>query len=378
MNVKVKVRGGAFAAILLSMGAVHLGLAETADQGQVYPKHLPYSFENLVWWSDDELRSLLKKRIRGLGDEIATTHAAEGQMRDALTALLKERGIAAEIQSQEPSTFSLTAARDPEAPAPSVQFRVLHPSVLVDKVHLEGVPQEVIAKISSDAHRSEGKPYESSSDWLFCSQFKSVLRQKGFLDPVIHVSRQPVHKLDGQYAVDLVVSVETGPPYRVFWLNADGGPLLAGKDLSRFFSLKPGDLADRDPFEQLGLQLRLLYQHAGFEDVDIQSKPTLDREHRTVSYRLTLNPGPLYKLRSLRIEELSEEQEARVRTLFGMRVGEVFRDDVINALYRQIADEPLLKTYSFTFSVKKDKDTQGIDLTLSFYKEGSEGSVTIR
>jgi len=82
------------------------GLGPDPETRASLSRRLPYSFGNFVWWSDDELRSLLKKRIPGLGDEIATTTAAEGRVRDALKALLKEKGITAEVQSQEPSYSS--------------------------------------------------------------------------------------------------------------------------------------------------------------------------------------------------------------------------------------------------------------------------------
>jgi hypothetical protein len=97
-----------------------------------YPARLPYRFSNFVWWNDEDLRVLLKKRIPGLGDEVATSSSAEGKVRDALTALLKERGIVAEVQSEEPSLSAFApvnpiffSRHSPEPPHPAIIFSLL-------------------------------------------------------------------------------------------------------------------------------------------------------------------------------------------------------------------------------------------------------------
>ncbi|MDP9052355.1 MAG: hypothetical protein M3O31_16780 [Acidobacteriota bacterium] len=95
-----------------------------------YPNHLPYAFSNFVWWTDPDLRAQLRKRIPGLGEELAPTHAAESRVRDALTSLLREKGIAADIISEEPSPSSLTGQYVPEAPGPAIspiRCATIHP-----------------------------------------------------------------------------------------------------------------------------------------------------------------------------------------------------------------------------------------------------------
>jgi hypothetical protein len=118
MGLRSRAACCAFCAVLagLLLGAATVGSGQTTKPAPSYPAHLPYSFGNFVWWSDEELRVLLKKRIPGLGDEIAPTTATEGRIRDALKAMLKEKGILAEIQSEEPSFSSFTGSRDLEAP----------------------------------------------------------------------------------------------------------------------------------------------------------------------------------------------------------------------------------------------------------------------
>jgi hypothetical protein len=133
-----------FFCCLVLIGLVAPPLVRTAHAQEAsaqLPPRLPYSCSNCVWWSDDELRSLLKKQIPTLSDEIPTTSVEEGRVRTAMRLLLKEKGITAEVQSEEPSWSALTAARAEGASPPGIVFIIASPRILVDKVTITNAPQ---------------------------------------------------------------------------------------------------------------------------------------------------------------------------------------------------------------------------------------------
>lgn len=121
--------------------------AQTPKALQPYPDFLPYTFSNFVWWSDGELRSLVKSRVAGLSEEIPPRSPIEHKLRNALTEALKEKGIIAEVQSTEPSGSALTGERAPGAPPPSIVFSILSPQILVDKVTVSGAPDAVATSL---------------------------------------------------------------------------------------------------------------------------------------------------------------------------------------------------------------------------------------
>ena len=360
------------------MGTAIIGIAQSAEPVPNYPPHLPYSFGNFVWWSDNDLRALLMKRLPGLGDEISTTSASMGRIRDALKVLLKEKGIEAEILSEEPSDFSLSGKRDPEAPEPSIQFSILNPQILLSKVDLKVESENLASLLQDDAHWGEGKPYSAFGDWFRRSRIKEVLHQNGYLDAQIQINRQPPVKDGDRYQVALAVSVIAGPQYHVSSITADGGPLLAGRDLSPLFGMQDGDVPGRYPLANLTSQLGGFYRHYGYADVEIQNLPILDHDHALVSYHVNVIPGPVYHLRSITVEKLSAEQESKVRELLGMKPGDIYLDEAITGLYQKIASDPLFKGYGFGFGPNRDKTANVIDLSLTFYKEGGESSVTVK
>jgi outer membrane protein assembly factor BamA len=139
-----------------------------------------------------------------------------------------------------------------------------------------------------------------------------------------------------------------------------------------------GDVAERFPLEKLGGMLRSFYLHNGYTDVEIENRPVLDHDRALVTYHLAVIPGPVYHLRSLKVEKLNGEQESKARGLLDMKPGDIYSDEPITDLYRKIANDPLFKGYHFSYEWKRDKKENVIDLSLEFYKESGESSVTIK
>jgi len=353
------------------------GSAQTDKTLTPYPKSLPYSFSNFVWWSDDELRGLLKSRISGLTDEIAPSPSPEGKIRDVLKGLLKEKGIIADVQSIEQCSLFLTGTRAPGAPSPSIAFSVISPKVLIDKVLVSQAPENLTSSLNENRRLIEGHEYSSGQDWLIRSKIGDTLDANGYMEAKIEISHDAPRHIGDHFAVNLILLIEPGPQYRISTITADGGPLLQGRDLTSYITQKPGDLPGAGPFGRLAGELRSFYWHYGYADVDIEGPPSLDRTNSLVSYHLEVIPGPLYHLRSLVIHNLSTEQEAKARELLKMKPGDIYDETAVNALYQRIRADQMLETYGFGFSPQKDKSAAAVDLTLDFYKVSDKSSVTV-
>jgi outer membrane protein insertion porin family len=231
--------------------------------------------------------------------------------------------------------------------------------------------------VTDELRSKEGHEYSASQDWLVRSNVQQTLETKGYLEAQTQISHDAPRHVADHYLVNLLVAVTPGPQYRIQNITADGGPLLKGRDLSQFFTEKPGDVAGGNPFGRLAGQLRATYWHSGYADVEINAPPAFDRSQNTVSYHLTVSPGPLYHLRSLTIHNLSPQQEQRVHELLAMNKGDVFDGMAINNLYHKLPSDTLLKGYGLTFKPAKDTAAAQVDLTLDFYQDGNKSSVTV-
>jgi outer membrane protein assembly factor BamA len=362
--------------IALALAFTSACLGQSAKPSPPYSAHLPYAFSNFVWWTDTDLRTQLKKRIPGLGDEIAPTQASESKVRDALKTLLRQKGIVADVMSEEPSPWSLTAETVPDAPRPAIVFSILNPQVLVDQVNIAGAPEFVTEALNQSLQGRKGREYSSRDDWYVREQAENQLQQSGYFDAQVDVNHDPPRLDTGQYRVNLVISVVPGPQYHIGEITGDGGPLLKGRDLSTLFKVKPGDIATSSPLGKLAGQLLGLYEHYGYADAVVEGPPVIDREHALVSYHLSVTPGSLYHLRSLTIDHLDAGQESKVRRLLGLAPGDPYDVLAINSLYSRLRADSMLSGYDFTFSPAKDKPAGIVDLTLDFFKKTDQPSVT--
>jgi hypothetical protein len=365
-----------FAAFALATAAP--AFTQAAKPLQEYPARLPYAFSNFVWWSDEELRAALKKRIPDLGDEIATSANVKGQIRSELKQLLRDKGIVADVLSEEPSDFALTAETVPGAPSPAIVFSIGSPKILVDKVVISQAPDDLLPVLTQRLETRAGHEYSERQDWLVSSDAGEELKPRGYLDALIDVTHDVPRRSGDHYLVNLLISIKSGQQFRIGSITADGGPLLTGRDLSPFFTAKVGDVAGSDPFGRLGGELRDFYEKYGYADVKIQGPPVLDRAHALVSYHLGVTPGQVYHLRILTVHNLNAEQESKVRELLGMKAGDVFDGTAIGTLYHRLSTDPSMASLGFTFSPTKDKSVAMVDLTLDFYHQSDNSSVTIK
>jgi outer membrane protein assembly factor BamA len=346
-------------------------VAQSHSQLPAPAARYPYAFTNFVWWSDADLRAELKRRIPGLGPEIAPDSREESRIRTVLELLLKQKGIQTEVQSMEPSTHVYYGARDPNAPPPSIQFSILAPpEIVVESLVIENGPPEVREGLSQEANSLQGRPYATTSFWLIKEKAKDALQGVGYLTANVEIAPGQPKKVGERYVVKVIASITSGPKFHVANVSGDGGPLLQGRDLSLYFALKAGDVATSNAFGRLVNSLRSVYWHAGYADVAFEGPPVIDIAHALASYQLKVIPGPVYHVRSIEIEGLAPEQKEVARRMFGLKTGDVYDQLSITKTSEEVSREaPSLKGYGFSYNEHADKQSHVVDLTLKFYKE---------
>ncbi|HEV2464305.1 MAG TPA: hypothetical protein VGT04_10890 [Acidobacteriaceae bacterium] len=365
---KSTFRFSAFVLIASTLSLV-AALAQAGSAASHTSNRFPYLFNNFPWWTDAALRIELKKRVPGLGDELKTGSPAESRVREVLTQLLKQKGIRAEVMTEEPSVNLLSAPRDANAPPTSILFSVLAPPhILVQQVAIENSPSETLDQMNQIASRLQGQPYSETSLWMYKEEMKEALQAKGYLASAVALRPESPKQQQGQYLVPITATITPGGKYYIAAITADGGPLLKGRDLSPYIGSKPGDLATSNPFGiKLIGSLRSMYWSAGYPDVEIQAQPVLDTARALASYHLTVVPGPLYRLRSLKVEGLSDTQQVQARSLLGLKAGDIYNAYAVAMLDHKLSNSPL-DGYDLTFSPIEDKRNHVVDLTLSFHK----------
>jgi outer membrane protein assembly factor BamA len=350
--------------------SVSVAAAQPSFIAAVPATRYSYSFTNFVWWSDTALRAELARRIPGLRPEIAQDSRDESRIRTVLELLLKQKGIQANVQSIEPSQQDF-GKRDPEAPPPSIQFSILAPpEIVIESLVIENGPPEAMETLGQEANSLQGRSYATTRFWLIKEQAKDALQGVGYLTANVDIAPGQPKKDGERYAVKVIASITSGPKFHVANVEGDGGPLLQGRDLSPYFALKTGDVATPNAFGRLIGSLRSVYWHAGYADVSFDGAPVLDMSRALASYQLRIIPGPLYHLRSIKMEGLAAAQEEEARRGLGLKSGDVYDALAVSRFNMDSSKAwPSLEGYGFTYSPREDKQDHVVDLTLNFFKK---------
>lgn len=342
-------------------------------------KAYPYTFSNFVWWSDADLRHALKQRIPSLADEIVPSSPMDKKVRLALIDLLKAKGIHADVLSYEPSpppgqpqtslVMGVRASKLASAnvPPPSILYALAPPpQIYVGKVSVEGAPPEALVRIQQITNLLSGAP--NSLNYLnTSSEIHSTLQSFGYLESTNHIDYGiPEKKSDAEYLVPLIVTIDPGQKYHVSSIAADGGPLFQGVDLSRYITAHPGDIATPYLCARLTGMLLNAYNQAGYPFADISADPILDKDHALASYKLQVDPGPLYHLRKLTLLNLDAAHQDAVQQILNMKSGDVYNSYPLMTLSYKLSSNPLFAGMRVTYKAIEDATDHVVDVTVTF------------
>jgi len=238
---------------------------------------------------------------------------------NSIASFLTEHGLKAEVRH-----FVLA---DPLLDAPVQQFQV------------EGVTQRIASLDFSDPALKEnlavqqhlgdirGKNYSRLAIDLFLSEaIRPIYQQQGYLRAKIgpaevRLSGNPNQK----FPEDINVYVPSVPGSLYQWKGAEwkGNNVLSTETLNRTLGLKPGDTANGMTIEGGWERVRSAFGQLGYLDVKISPEPVYDDQAHTVSYRVEIAEGKVYRFREMTITGMSLAGERLIRDAWTMKQGDV-------------------------------------------------------
>jgi outer membrane protein assembly factor BamA len=241
----------------------------------------------------------------------------------------------------------------------AIVFSILIPSVELGAIRLNAAAptpieiQAILSKLSGSPYNREGSPNQIETGLL------NYYRDRGFLDCSVHASPQTAtaaspHTILVPFQVDVVPGVQ----YRLAGIQVAAGLPLSQADFDRQSGIHPGDIADgiriRDSLQLLVQQ----YHNKGFMRAAPQLTPTYDRAHATVSYTVSVNPGPVYTMGRLAIEHVAGTLRGAILASWKMPEGSVFNE---SAVMDYFSDRKLSSDLKRTFATVNVKYIPHLD-----------------
>jgi outer membrane protein assembly factor BamA len=352
---------GIFESVLFKFDGVDLTFT-LAPSTTLYSIHL----DNLPLTPGKELDAALHDRLPLYHGKVPSQGGLLDGVRGALEEMLAAKGIKADLTVTLNTNRRLTKES-------AMGFAITAPPVVVGEIHpdnasaaLDPGAMEVLAKLAGSAYDAEGS----------LSQIETYLgnyyHDKGCLEAEIRATLQSPPVITPEVIrIPFLVSVSPGPIYKLKEIQLAPGSLIAQAEFDRQSHVHPGDVAGGQQMTENWEFLASQYHNRGYMDAAIHPIPSFDRAQGTVSFAVTVEPGPAYTMGKLTIQNGADDLRAAMLAAWKMPAGAPFNEGAIQTYFYTQGNTPLGRTFASVicrYTLVIDHETHTVDVVLRLEK----------
>ncbi|HEX3560477.1 MAG TPA: POTRA domain-containing protein [Pyrinomonadaceae bacterium] len=336
----------------------------------VEPKwSMPVAFDNFVWFTDEELRDAVKRRVPTFDGTAPQSGGVTEQIRQALEDLLRERKVE--------GTVEYTLSSDASGRKIEHLFSVRGPELRVCKLSFVGahaVPEETLRQKS-------GGIFDNDYSRAFIEGFAEanllpLYQERGYLRASFAPPKvKPDSSADCDKGVAVTMYVDEGSIYvwdKAVWAGASA---LTPQELDAALGMREREVANRVKIDKGLAAVGKAYARKGYLGASVRAAPDFDDENRRVAFRLQVEEGPQYHMGELTINGLSEADannlHGRWRLLHGDVYEEGYPDEFVKKSLPEFYKDELraghpLPALKMDIKATPDREKQTVDVTISF------------
>lgn len=325
----------------------------------------PVSYVNFPWWNNEALTAAVAAKVPLFHGSVPPESGMQHQVVAALTQLVAEKGVRATITAV-PATDLATGE------AMSVQFHIDAPPVQIGSVTFAGASSAWRDSLTAIQKAAAGQDYDDATEATLATALRAIYHRQGYLDEQMSdfVRGEP-QIADGKVMVPVTATITEGPQYRLTALRLSGDVLMSPADFAKVSRLHPGDVVNEDLLRQTLAAVAMPYKSHGYLRANIQSEPALDNAAHTISYTISVQPGPVFHMGQLSLVNLSEEQKAEVLKYWPLHTGDVYDATVaVTFLLNNKRTLHSLDGWSGSWKAYEHEDTHVVDLVVTFHPGG--------
>ena len=293
----------------------------------------PVVFDNFIWFSDEELTTVVKRILPSFSGSIPDTGKSAEMIRQALQTLIVDRKLAGTVEYTLTDTGHL--------------FRVGGVPLNICTLHFPGshtVPERKLietTKSSTDLNYSRQSAMTFPEYGLF-----PLYREVGHLKATFGA---PVAKPDTtpgcEGGVDLTIPVNEGLAYS--WAKAEwsGNRVLWPDELDAALGMKVGEVANGKKFDRGIHEVERAYGTRGHIEANMNAVPEFDDSTLRVTFKIAVNEGPQYRMGNVEFTGVSESVATALKERWALKSGQIFDQSYVDKFFRQDAGQLLARIF---------------------------------
>jgi outer membrane protein assembly factor BamA len=325
----------------------------------------PAVYANFPWWNFASLTAAIAAKVPLFHGAVPPESGLQQQVVGALTALLAEKGVQAQVTAVPMKEIATGATT-------GVEFAIVSPPVQVGDVTFSGVDPAFAGPVSAIEKTATGQDFGDATEATLAVALKAVYHRQGYLNESLAAFTHGQPQLsDGRVLVPITGTVVPGPQYRLGTMTIAGGAIVSPEDLAKLAELHSGDVANEDLLHGTLARISGAYKAHGYMNAQVQAQAALDRGTHTVNYAVTVEPGPLFHMGLLTLVGLNDEQRNDVLRIWPLHPGDVYNEiEVGTFLIRHRNELHSLGGWSASYRQYAHLDTNIVDLTVTFRQGG--------
>jgi outer membrane protein assembly factor BamA len=279
-------------------------------------KLVPIGFENLVWFSANELATDIKKKLPLFTGVVPLAGDYKDQIAKALQQILTEHKLSGTI-----TTLPQGAAGRIDA----MLYRVDGNEIKVTSCEFPGAEHANELELSELAKYIMGMRYEKSFvDASLQTRLKDIYDRNGYLN--VHSDRPELKVLSttpDRTEIALTTKVTEGQQYKYGGAQWSGNTVLSAAELNTALKFGAGQIASMAKFRDALTNVRRLYGRQGYLGLGIDFTPQL-RADGTAEFKVTVTEGDQYAVGKLSITGLDAATMSKMMSEWNLRTGNVY------------------------------------------------------
>jgi hypothetical protein len=321
---------------------------------------LPANFENIVWFSPQELADEVHKRVPLFRTHVSMSGTITGEVIAAIGDLLVAKGVKAHVSA---NPFTKVSGTPDE-----MQFTIDDRTIVIGKVEVIGASRAFAGPLQELAKKLEGVSYQRSTVRNYAdNNLRKLYLAKGYLKAEFGDARHSVISDDaGETRVLVTLPVTEGRVYTLAGASWSGNQVMKQPQLEQFVHFFPGLTMNGDLLNyEIGL-LRTAYSQRGYMQMTLDPKPTFDDAAGTVRYVMAIFEGPLFRMGEIDIAGLSKQDAEKLMNSWKLRPGDPFD---VTYLAKFAAATTLPDGAEFVIEQSEGEQPQTVDITFVLCKQ---------